>query len=85
MPISARYRTSLLWMTWLPQWAALLAVSVISSALFLTMASLVGPEEVRHIAYLCAVAAGFSAFFFLMFDIPHIRLCLSVLREARGA
>ena len=84
VPISARYRTWLLWMTWMPQWAALVAVSMIFASLFFEMAGLVESEEVRRVAYLCAGAAGFSAFFFLIFGIPHIRLCVSVLREARG-
>jgi hypothetical protein len=83
VPVSHRYRTWLLWMTWMPQWAALVAVSVIAASLFFAIAGVAGADEVRRVAYLCAGAAGFSAFFFLIFGIPHISLCLSVLRDAK--
>jgi hypothetical protein len=84
VPLSHRYRTWLLWMTWMPQWAALVAVSVIAASLFIAIAGLGVGDDVRRIAHLCAGAAGFSAFFFLVFGIPHIGLCMSVLREAKG-
>jgi len=83
VPVSIRYRRWLLWMTWMPQWAAVVAVSVISASLFLAIAGLAGGEEVRRVAYLCAGAAGFSAVFFLIFGIPHIGFCISVLRDAK--
>ena len=68
----------------MPQWAALVAVSVIAASLFIAIAGLGVGDDVRRIAHLCAGAAGFSAFFFLVFGIPHIGLCMSVLREAKG-
>jgi hypothetical protein len=84
VPLSHRYRSWLLWMTWMPQWAALVAASVIFATIFIAIAGVAGSEEIRRVAYLCTGAAGFSAFFFLVFGIPHIGLCISVLREAKA-
>lgn len=84
LPLSHRYRSWLLWMTWMPQWAALVAVSVIFATIFFVIAGVAGSDEISRVAYLCTGAAGFSAFFFLIFGIPHIGLCISVLRDAKG-
>lgn len=82
-PLSVRYRTWLLWMTWMPQWAALVAVSVIGATVFMVIARVAGHDEIGGVAHLCAGAAGFSALFFLIFGSLHIGLCISVLREAK--
>jgi hypothetical protein len=85
VPLSVRYRTFLLWTTWLPQWAGAVAASLVFTSLFVAIADLAGGVQVRRVAYLCAGAAGFSALFWLVFGIPYIGLLLSEVRETDGS
>ena len=83
IPLSTRYRTLLLWTTWLPQWAGAVAASTVFAATFVAIAGLASGAEVRLVAYLCAFSAGFSAVFWLVFGFGYGAFLMATLRAAK--
>jgi hypothetical protein len=70
--------------TWFPQWAGATAASLIFAATFVAIAAQVGGSEASMLAYMCAVGAGFSAIFWLVFGVRYIVFLVSVLRQAKA-
>jgi ABC-type enterochelin transport system permease subunit len=81
VPISARYRRLLLWVTWLPQVAGAVVGEIIFAAMFVVLARHAAEADVRTLAYLCAGAAGFGALFSLVLGVPYANLLASAVRE----
>jgi len=82
VPISAQYRKILLWVTWLPQVAAVLIGALVFGAMFVVLARQAADADVRTVAYLCAFSAAFLGVFSSVMVIPYAKLLASVVRNA---